>query len=77
AVLDIDSCYNTRKNVGLPCGAISNPSALVLISTANPADTTYRYFLTGDDGLMYYSNTEAEHNQNARDHCQTLCNAQL
>ncbi len=77
AVLDIDSCYNTRKNVGLPCGPISNPSALVLISTANPADTTYRYFLTGDDGLMYYSNTEAEHNQNVRDHCQTLCNAQL
>ena len=77
AVLDIDSCYNTRKNTGLPCGPISNPSALVLINTANPADTTYRYFLTGDDGLMYYSNTEAEHLQNASAHCQVLCNTQL
>ena len=77
AVLDIDSCYNTRKNTGLPCGPISNPSALVLINTANPADTTYRYFLTGDDGLMYYSNTEAEHLQNVSAHCQVLCNAQL
>lgn len=77
SVLAIDSCYNTRRYAGLPCGAISNPSALVLISTANPSDTSYLYFLTGDDGLMYYSNTEAEHNQNARDHCQTLCNAQL
>ena len=77
SVLAIDSCYNTRRYPGLPCGPISNPGALVLISTANPADTSYLYFLTGDDGLMYYSNTEAEHNQNARDHCQVLCNAQL
>ena len=77
AVLNIDSCYNTRKYAGLPCGAISNPSALVLISTANPADTSYLYFLTGDDGLMYYSYTESEHNQNAIDHCQVLCNAKL
>lgn len=77
AVLNIDSCYNTRRYPGLPCGAISNPGALVLISTANPADTSYRYFLTGDDNLMYYSSTEAEHLQNAAAHCQVLCNAQL
>lgn len=77
AVLSIDSLYNTRRYPGLPPGPISNPGALVLISTANPADTSYLYFLTGDDGLMYYSNTEAEHNQNAIDHCQVLCNAAL
>ena len=77
AVLDIDSCYNTRKYTGLPCGAISNPGAEVLISTANPANTSYLYFLTGDDGLMYYSNTEAEHLQNRDLHCQDLCNVQL
>ena len=77
AVLDIDSPYHTRKSAGLPAGPICNPGALVLISTATPADTTYRYFLTGDDGLMYYSNTEAEHLQNASAHCQVLCNAQL
>lgn len=77
AVLNIDSCYNTRRYAGLPCGAISNPGALVLISAATPADTSYLYFLTGDDGLMYYSNTEAEHLQNASAHCQVLCNAKL
>ena len=77
AALEIDSCYNTRKYAGLPCGAISNPGALVLISTANPSDTSYLYFLTGDDGMMYYSTTEAEHNQAARDHCQVLCNVSL
>lgn len=77
AILDLDSCYNTRKNTGLPCGPISNPGAQVLISTASPADTTYLYFLTGDDGLMYYSSTEAEHLQNRDQHCQDLCNTQL
>ena len=77
SALSIDSCYNTRKNAGLPCGPISNPSALVLISTANPSDTSYLYFLTGDDGLMYYSNTESEHNHNASEHCKELCNISL
>ena len=77
SALTVDSCYNTRKNIGLPCGPISNPSALVLISTANPADSSYYYFLTGDDGMMYYSNTEYEHNQNISAHCQELCNVSL
>ena len=77
AVLSIDSCYNTRLYAGLPCGPISNPGAQALISAANPANTSYLYFLTGDDGMMYYSYTEAEHNQNAYLHCQNLCNISL
>ena len=75
--LRINSCYNTRMNSGLPCGAISNPGKSALIATANPADTSYLYFLTGDDGKMYYGNTEAEHNQNIRVHCQVSCYASL
>ena len=75
--LSLDSCYNTRKNTGLPCGAISNPSLSALLAVANPSDTNYLYFLTGDDGLMYYSYTESEHNQNAYLHCQELCNVSL
>ncbi|MBR3319737.1 endolytic transglycosylase MltG [Candidatus Saccharibacteria bacterium] len=77
AVLNIDSCYNTRRYPGLPCGPISNPGVTTLLATSEPADTSYLYFLTGDDGLMYYSYTETEHNQNARDHCQVLCDTQL
>ncbi len=76
-VLAIDSCYNTRRYAGLPCGAISSPSLSALLAVANPTDTNYYYFLTGDDGKMYYSYTEDEHNQNIRDHCQVLCEAQL
>ena len=77
SALTVDSCYNTRVNAGLPCGAISNPGLSALLAVAMPADTTYLYFLTGDDGLMYYSNTEAEHIQNIYDHCQNLCGVSL
>lgn len=77
AVLNIDSCYNTRKYAGMPCGAISSPSLSALLAVANPTDTNYYYFLTGDDGKMYYSYTESEHNQNAKLHCKVLCNASL
>ncbi len=73
----VDSCYNTRINVGLPCGPISSPGLSALQAVANPSDTDYLYFLTGDDGKMYYSYTEAEHNQKIRDYCQVLCNVSL
>ena len=77
AALKIDSCYNTRLYAGLPCGPISNPGLSALLAVANPSDTAYLYFLTGDDGLMYYSYTEYEHIQNIRNHCQVLCNTSL
>lgn len=77
SALQIDSCYNTRKYAGLPCGPISMPSKDALLAVANPSDTSYLYFLTGDDGVMYYSYTEYEHNRNAYLHCQELCNVSL
>ncbi|MBR2836780.1 endolytic transglycosylase MltG [Candidatus Saccharibacteria bacterium] len=73
AALAVDSCYNTRRYTGLPCGPISNPSKSALLAVAHPSDTAYLYFLTGDDGLMYYSYTEAEHNQKAYLYCKELC----
>ena len=75
--LTIDSCYNTRLYAGLPCGPVSNPGLSALLAVAEPSDTAYLYFLTGDDGVMYYSYTEAEHIQNIYDHCQNLCNVSL
>jgi len=75
--LTIDSCYNTRLYRGLPCGPISNPGLTALLAVAEPADSSYLYFLTGDDGLMYYSYTEAEHIQNIYSHCQNLCSVAL
>ena len=77
AALVVDSCYNTRLHPGLPCGPISNPGISALLAAAEPSDTSYLYFLTGDDGMMYYSYTEEEHNQNILSHCQNLCNVSL
>lgn len=79
AALNVAECHNTRfpGRTGLPCGPISNPGLSALLAVAEPSDTSYLYFLTGDDGVMYYSNTEAEHNQKAAEHCQELCNISL
>lgn len=77
SALKVDSCYNTRLYAGLPCGAISNPGLPALLAVANPTDTNYLYFLTGDDGKMYYSYTEAEHVQNATRYCPELCEVSL
>ena len=77
AALAVDSCYNTRLYAGLPCGAIANPGILALTAVAEPSDTAYLFFLTGDDGLMYYSTTESGHYQNIYTHCQERCNIAL
>ena len=77
AALKVDSCYNTRLYRGLPCGPIANPSLSALLAVAEPTDTSYLFFLTGDDGLMYYSYTESEHNTNAYLHCRELCAVSL
>lgn len=77
SIIALNNPYNTRKVAGLPPGAIAQPGFDALNAVANPTNTTYLYFLTGDDGAMYYSNTEEEHLQNAAAHCQTLCNVSL
>ena len=77
SAVNIDSCYNTRNHLGLPCGPISNPGLSALLAVAEPSDNDYLYFLTGDDGMMYYSYREEEHLINVRDHCLHLCNVSL
>lgn len=76
-VLAVDSPYNTRKYSGLPPGPIASPSVSAMNAVANPRDASYLYFLTGDDGKMYYSYTEAEHQQKAAEHCRSLCAVSL
>lgn len=78
-ILAVNSLYNTRKFPGLPPGPIAVPSKAALLAIAEPdsSKASMLYFLTGDDGLMYYSSTDAEHNQKIRDHCQKLCKVQI
>lgn len=77
SAVTVDSCYNTRLYTGLPCGPISNPGLSALLSVADPEDNDYLYFLTGDDGKMYYSSTESGHLYNRSLYCQDLCNVSL
>lgn len=68
-----DSPYNTRLYGGLTPGPISSPGKTALLAVANPADNDYLYFLTGDDGKMYYGHTDADHQYNIVNHCQEMC----
>lgn len=61
ADLEVDSPYNTYKYPGLPPGPISNPGLNALTAVFQPASNPYYYFLTTDDGDIYYATTHDEH----------------
>lgn len=69
----LDSPYNTRIVTGLTPGPIASPSEAALLAAANPADGTYLYFVHGDDGNIYLSYTNEEHEANVAKYCIDLC----
>ena len=71
--VNIDSPYNTRRYAGLPPGPISAPGLSALLAVAEPASGDYLFFLSGDDDLMYFANTEEEHERNRTTHCIVKC----
>lgn len=62
--LEINSPYNTYLYKGLPPGPISNPGMESIMAALNPTVSPYLYFLTGDDGVMYYATNHDEHVKN-------------
>jgi UPF0755 protein len=65
--LELDSPYNTYRNLGLPPGPICSPGLTSIQASAYPADTDFFFFLadcTKDDGSHLFSVTEAEHLRN-------------
>lgn len=63
--LQIDSPYNTRKNLGLPPGPISNPSLESIKAAYAPTSSPYWFYLTTlDTGKVIYATTNEEHNVN-------------
>ncbi len=62
--LSINSLYNTYLHPGLPPGPICNPGYDSLYAAYHPADNDYLYYITGNDGKMYYSSTLDGHNAN-------------
>lgn len=70
---NLDSVYNTRIHAGLPPGPIASPGLTALLAVANPASGDYQFFLSGDDGVMYFARTNAEHDANIVNHCKINC----
>ncbi len=64
----LESPYNTYKYKGLPPGPISTASLESISAAINPASSDYWYYITGNDGKMYYARTFEQHNQNIQNH---------
>lgn len=69
----LDSPYNTRIHKGLPPGPISNFNLSALEAVTAPAPGDYLYFVVGDNGVIHYARTLAEHEQNVKNFCQKGC----
>lgn len=67
--LKLDSPYNTYVYPGLPPGPICSPSVKSLVAAASPAETSYLYFVSRNDGSHVFAETYAEHRRNV-DHWQ-------
>lgn len=66
--LEVESPYNTYRNIGLPPGPISGVGKASLEAALNPADVDYLFFVTREDGTggHYFGRTLREHNENIR-----------
>jgi UPF0755 protein len=67
ADLQVDSPYNTYRYPGLPPGPIAAPGLASLEATARPADVSYLYFVSRNDGSHVFAETLAEHNRNVQE----------
>lgn len=65
--LDIDSPYNTYKNIGLPPGPISMPDISSIEAVLNPTNHDYFYMCASVTtfGTHEFAKTLDEHNKNA------------
>ena len=67
ANLQFDSPYNTYRYRGLPPGPIAAPGGAALRAALAPADVSYLYFVSRNDGTHAFADTLREHNRNVRE----------
>ncbi len=68
-----DSPYNTLLHEGLPPGPISNVDDSALNAVAHPANTSWVYFVSGDNGNTYFSKTLDQQQAYTQQYCHKLC----
>ena len=66
--LTFDSPYNTYVRPGLPPGPIAAPGAADLRAALAPADVSYVYFVSRNDGSHVFADTLREHNRNVQEY---------
>jgi UPF0755 protein len=71
--LSYDSPYNTLIHTGLPPTPISTISQSALVATTHPADTSWLYFVAGDNGTTYFATTLQQQQANTAQYCHKLC----
>jgi UPF0755 protein len=64
--LEVQSPYNTYRNVGLPPGPIASPGLASIEAALFPADVPYLYFVAHPDGHHEFRTTIREHNEAVR-----------
>jgi UPF0755 protein len=67
ANLEFDSPYNTYRYGGLPPGPIAAAGGAALRAALHPADVSYLYFVSRNDGSHAFANTLREHINNVRE----------
>ena len=66
ADLKTDSLYNTYLHRGLTPTPIGNPGLGAIQDAITPTKSSYLYYLTDEEGKIYYAKTFAEHLANKR-----------
>jgi UPF0755 protein len=66
ADLSYDSPYNTYRYPGLPPGPIASPGKAALEAAVHPADASFLYFVSRNDGSHEFARTLDEHNHNVQ-----------
>jgi UPF0755 protein len=66
--LRYDSPYNTYVYPGLPPGPIAAPGAADLRAALAPADVSFVYFVSRNDGSHVFADTLRVHNRNVREY---------
>lgn len=63
-LLQVDAAPDTYKTKGVPAVPINNPGEMAISAVFHASSTPYLFYITGNDGKMYYAKTFEEHKKN-------------